>query len=1021
MDSTQAPPTQQASPTQQAPLTQSDNNRLQGFLDNRDRGGFYLEYFRLTGNVQALQQANVSTFSGVIGGLALGTNLHLQNQLGGQYPGIFKLSQDVAVEFLSEIQLSFDNGDGGIITSQQGLDSARIAWVRNNLGEYFPGNAQVAWERLLDGELIGAYQALITNGTLVGLQSFLASDGVLFGKSLEDFSGLEGYTTGAVARDGMVIRFVNDPTGKIVYVDPNPTLFADFRDSRQLVNFQAAREPLKALRINADEDHAQFIANQPIRLNDGGTFLDDSVNLRFAYTSADGDTITVRAMEDGAEITFARGASLYQVAVSRDNDEPIVITNAAGDKRGSLAGAFDLDFEGGALIADGASGGFGELRLAGDGSGTYRDGAGNIRLSFGADTAVSFDGGSIGLRTGASDFVDNHRVNADGTLAPSHRTFAGGTIEHGTVTAGEVDAIVAESRTDSDALHADVAQNEAAGTPIGPASNANFNLTISLGGASDDGGVAAAVDFRNGVALAGGGYLGLVPGLILNVDGLANNLLAGTVSDQFRPGANALSSMALAARVSAETGGLYTAGPSAFADTVLPNVSGLTLDLLGAPAVLNIDPLVLDLDGDGVELTHFLDGSVYFDVDGDGTRERTGWVAGGDGLLVHDRDANGAIDDIRETFSEFYSGGPTPGGYAHGLAALAALDTDRDGRFTSADADWTKVRVWRDSDRDGATDAGELLTLAQLGVTAIDVVGVAGGGEVVEGNEIQARSSLTLAGGEARAVAAVDFVVNPVGVTFQNGAGGTTVIAESGGIRSFAVSATTGMTVNLAALGVQAAYGNAGNDTLNGDARDNWLAGGPGSDRLVGGAGNDVLFIDAADLQANILGGDGIDVVEIVGDQGVSFVLAAANVEVAIGGRGDDVLRGLGVGNVFIRGGGGNDILVGGAADDALSGENGDDLIDGLQGDDLLRGHRGSDRLNGGAGNDRLDGGLDNDVLRGGDGNDILVGGGGVDVLIGGAGRRFDRVAGGRRDNACVNSYTRLALTHAQPGVSLWL
>lgn len=48
----------------------------------------------------------------------------------------------------------------------------------------------------------------------------------------------------------------------------------------------------------------------------------------------------------------------------------------------------------------------------------------------------------------------------------------------------------------------------------------------------------------------------------------------------------------------------------------------------------NIDPLVLDLNGDGIELTDWVSGSVFFDMLGDGTRHQTGWTAGGDGLLV---------------------------------------------------------------------------------------------------------------------------------------------------------------------------------------------------------------------------------------------------------------------------------------------------------------------------------------------------------------------------------------------------
>jgi len=66
-------------------------------------------------------------------------------------------------------------------------------------------------------------------------------------------------------------------------------------------------------------------------------------------------------------------------------------------------------------------------------------------------------------------------------------------------------------------------------------------------------------------------------------------------------------------------------------------------------------------------------------------------------------------------------------------------------------------------------------------------------------------------------------------------------------------------------------------------------AGGGGSDTFNAGAGSDVLLIDALDLQANIHGGDGIDVVLVVGDGGVTLNLTQTEVEVVRGGRGNGI------------------------------------------------------------------------------------------------------------------------------------
>ena len=48
-------------------------------------------------------------------------------------------------------------------------------------------------------------------------------------------------------------------------------------------------------------------------------------------------------------------------------------------------------------------------------------------------------------------------------------------------------------------------------------------------------------------------------------------------------------------------------------------------------AVLSVSPLVLDLNGDGVQTLHWAS-NVYFDIDADGDLDSTGWVGQGDGM-----------------------------------------------------------------------------------------------------------------------------------------------------------------------------------------------------------------------------------------------------------------------------------------------------------------------------------------------------------------------------------------------------
>ncbi|MCF6345768.1 MAG: hypothetical protein L3J00_04770 [Thiomicrorhabdus sp.] len=63
-----------------------------------------------------------------------------------------------------------------------------------------------------------------------------------------------------------------------------------------------------------------------------------------------------------------------------------------------------------------------------------------------------------------------------------------------------------------------------------------------------------------------------------------------------------------------------------------------------------IDPLILDLNGDGVELVQLTDSTARFGVNGDDFATPTGWVNANDGLLVLDKNSNGRIDSVNELF-----------------------------------------------------------------------------------------------------------------------------------------------------------------------------------------------------------------------------------------------------------------------------------------------------------------------------------------------------------------------------------
>ena len=182
--------------------------------------------------------------------------------------------------------------------------------------------------------------------------------------------------------------------------------------------------------------------------------------------------------------------------------------------------------------------------------------------------------------------------------------------------------------------------------------------------------------------------------------------------------------------------------------------------------VAGSDPLVLDLDGDGIELTAISTGrSPRFDTDGDGFAEFTGWVGADDGMLALDANGNGIVDDGSELFGNASQ---------TGFGELATHDNNGDGKIDAGDSVFSQLRVWRDLDQDGRTDAGELFTLSDLGIASISLTSSATN-TTNAGNTITGTGSFTRTDGSTGAVADVELQINNVDTVYT---GDRSVLAE---------------------------------------------------------------------------------------------------------------------------------------------------------------------------------------------------------------------------------------------------
>ena len=151
----------------------------------------------------------------------------------------------------------------------------------------------------------------------------------------------------------------------------------------------------------------------------------------------------------------------------------------------------------------------------------------------------------------------------------------------------------------------------------------------------------------------------------------------------------------------------------------LKGIQDLFNSATAAPSV-RVDPLIFDLDGDGIKTTSLDQSRTYFDLDSNGFAERTAWVDASDGLLVLDRNNDGQITSGQELFGDqtLLANGVRA---ASGFEALKEFDSNRDGRIDAKDEVYSKLKIWRDLNGDGISQAEELKGLSDYNIASISL------------------------------------------------------------------------------------------------------------------------------------------------------------------------------------------------------------------------------------------------------------------------------------------------------------
>jgi hypothetical protein len=125
--------------------------------------------------------------------------------------------------------------------------------------------------------------------------------------------------------------------------------------------------------------------------------------------------------------------------------------------------------------------------------------------------------------------------------------------------------------------------------------------------------------------------------------------------------------------------------------------------IVRAGDAVNIDPLVINFDGRGAELSQT---RFAFDIDSDGTPDQIAMLRPGSGMLVLDRNGDGIVNDGSELF------GPATG---QGFAELARFDEDGNRFIDEGDSIYHKLRIWT-MNEDGSS---QLVALGDKNIGAI--------------------------------------------------------------------------------------------------------------------------------------------------------------------------------------------------------------------------------------------------------------------------------------------------------------
>lgn len=163
------------------------------------------------------------------------------------------------------------------------------------------------------------------------------------------------------------------------------------------------------------------------------------------------------------------------------------------------------------------------------------------------------------------------------------------------------------------------------------------------------------------------------------------------------------------------------------------------------PGFTGAQPVILDLDSNGVQITELSRSTHFVDATGDGLLNLTAWAAAGDAVLFIDDDGDGTLSEHREyIFTEW---DPTATSDIEALRAV--FDSNHDGVLDSNDARFSDFRL-QVTLADGST---EVKTLSVEGIASIDLTADATNIALSDGSVITGQTTFERTDGSTGIVA----------------------------------------------------------------------------------------------------------------------------------------------------------------------------------------------------------------------------------------------------------------------------